>query len=356
MARFALTLLLVACSRVPRAPALPLVPPPAPGTEATNPVPLFASYDPIDLEIAGPLRRIWRERKNVDPAWFDAYLTFPHNDASRTIPVRIRVRGHTRAERCSVPPYKLKVETESAAGTLFAGQRSMRVVSHCHDDHRYEQHALEEYLVYRIFSLLTELSFRVRLVRMTYRDTESRESETYFAVFIEHSEQLAARTGWQVVRKVAVARRSIEPNQAALVAVFNFVIGNTDFSFLRGPRGELCCHNVVLVGSQAGPFLPIPLDFDSAGIIDAPYAAPSPAVPIASVRERYYRGLCLHDNYVPDLLRLLITKRSDIEALYEKQEGLDADRRQYALEYLDESYELIADPEAVVEKIMERCR
>jgi hypothetical protein len=346
----------VGCAHEPQRPPLPVVPAPEPPAAGSDPTSLFGSDEVVELELAGPLRRVWRDRKSATRTYFDATLTLPHGDSRRTVPVRVRVKGRTRAAQCEVPPYKLKLEPASVAGTLLAGQRVLRAFTHCRDARRYEQQAVAEYLVYRTLNLLTDWSLRARFVRMTYRDTERDEIETYFAVFTEDVGQLAARTGWQELEIARVSRDSIEPNQAALIGIFNYFIGNTDFSLLRGPPGEECCHNARLIGARDGPYIPIPYDFDAAGVIDAPYADPGPALPIATVRDRHYRGLCLHNNYVAPLLARLTAARSRIEALYRGQEGLDPDRLEETLEYYDEFFELAATPEEVADEILGECR
>ena len=92
----------------------------------------------------------------------------------------------------------------------------------------------------------------------------------------------------------ACQRRRIEPRAAARFAMFNYMIGNLDWSVRAGPQGDSCCHNGRLVGG--GPLLtPVPYDFDFSGLVDAPYATPPEGFKINSVRQRLYRGYCAHD-------------------------------------------------------------
>ena len=71
------------------------------------------------------------------------------------------------------------------------------------------------------------------------------------------------------------------------------MIGNTDFSTLTGPGGANCCHNNRLFKGEQDRFLTsIPYDFDSTGLVNAPYAYPNPTIKLFSVRARLYRGFC----------------------------------------------------------------
>ena len=63
-----------------------------------------------------------------------------------------------------------------------------------------------------------------------------------------------------------------------------------------GPVGDECCHNARLIGPLApGQTVPIPYDFDFSGLVSAPYAGPPPELDIADIRQRLYRGYCIHN-------------------------------------------------------------
>ena len=90
----------------------------------------------------------------------------------------------------------------------------------------------------------------------------------------------------------AVERAQYEPEALALLDVFQYLIGNTDWSAFAGPRGEDCCHNVVPYVRADGTFVPVAYDFDASGIVNPPHAAPDQRLPIRNVRQRLYRGRC----------------------------------------------------------------
>ena len=39
----------------------------------------------------------------------------------------------------------------------------------------------------------------------------------------------------------------LEPAQAAIAEAFQYLISNTDYSFIAAPPGETCCHNAILL-------------------------------------------------------------------------------------------------------------
>src|SRR5437773_6008487 len=97
---------------------------------------------------------------------------------SVALDVRLRTRGHFRLQRrnCDFPPLKLSFDKQQVKHTVFAGQGGLKLVVHCQDRESYEQNLLQEYLLYRVFNVITPKSFRARLARVTYRTTPGRRS------------------------------------------------------------------------------------------------------------------------------------------------------------------------------------
>ena len=81
---------------------------------------------------------------------------------------------------------------EIPKGSIFKGQKKMKVVTHC----QLESEILKEYYVYKMYNMFTELSFNVRLLKITYVDSKgSRPEETKYAFFIESTKHMAERNG-----------------------------------------------------------------------------------------------------------------------------------------------------------------
>ncbi len=330
--------------------------------EAAN-APLFASHDVLSFTIEAPFKTIFKERKqesNYHPA------VLKYEDASGTpvsIDFKVKTRGKFRLNRstCNFPPIRLNFPRKAVANTVFAHQDGIKLVTHCQnkkDD--YEQYVLQEYLVYRAFNLLSDMSLRVRLARITYVDTEEDDEPlTKYAFLIEHDDLLAARSGWeQLVIPSGIPQEFMDPAQIAVVDLFNYMIGNTDFSaFMPPPDDDECCHNVKLFGTMAGPVLPVPYDFDFSGIVDAPYAKPAPSLRIRNVRQRLFRGLCQPTRETVDAAVAKLQENKDaIYALYQEQPDLEEKRLKKTIEFLDKFYEVLDDPDDVTKEFVKNCR
>lgn len=330
----------------------------------TTVAPLFASHDALTFTIEAPLATIFKDR-GKERTEQPAKLILPGTGGQPvTLKVDIRTRGKTRLSRrlCEFPPLRLDFDT-AGRGTVFEGQNDLKLVTHCQDGRpQHDQYVLQEYLVYRVYNLLTDLSFKARLARVTYVDTDAkRDTVTRYAFLLEHKEAVAARNGWQALRIPAVPPQIADPKYLSLVEVFQYMAGNHDWAaFTAEPDEDTCCHNTVPMGAAAGPVFSVPFDFDIAGIVNTRYADRlfGPAernLGIRRVRDRAYRGLCESAEHLPEIFALFNQKRDAIYALYREPPGLDAEIVKETVEYLDEFYDTINDPRKVKRAFTDKC-
>jgi hypothetical protein len=316
---------------------------------------LFQDDEALDVTITAPLTTLIKERSK------DEYLSgvFQYTEADGNtvdFDLNIRARGNFRHETCDYPPVRLNLKKSQAKGTLFDNQDKLKLVIQCDKYDRYEQMVLREYLAYRILNTLTDTSFRVRLLRVTYVNTETDgENKVRYAFLIEHKKRLAARLDREAIELQHTTVAAIQPDRLNLTSVFQFMIGNTDFSPIAGPAGDGCCHNYVLFGNEVDPIVAIPYDFDQSGFVNAPYAQPNERFRIRSVRQRLYRGRCVNNEHIEASLSRF---RDHRDAVYERvieQEGLEPGVRKQLVHYIDDFYEIIDDPRNVKRRIINRC-
>ena len=106
----------------------------------------------------------------------------------------------------------------------------------------------------------------------------------------------------------------------------------------------------------AGEIVPVPYDFDFAGVIDAKYAVPSEKLDIRSVRQRLFRGFCRPEEVVRGAIDIVEDRRSAINELYRKTAELDAALVERSLAYYDKFFEIVGSPEALRREFLEPCR
>jgi hypothetical protein len=147
----------------------------------------------------------------------------------------------------------------------------------------------------------------------------------------------------------------LDPQQMALVGVFEYLIGNTDFSPLLGAKDAFCCHNIVLASTPGSHLIPIPYDFDMSGLVDSPYASPNPKLTIKKVTQRLYRGYCMHNELLPGAIGILLEKRQAIASLVESQAGLLDGSRETALRFIDKFYARVSNDAGIEKYLVREC-
>lgn len=323
-----------------------------------NGLPLFADDSTLELSIEGPMRRLYRERR--DRPDLDGIVRYlDENGVEIVLDVELTARGNTRLDICTFPPVWLNFRRSQLDGTIFAGQNRIKLVTLCRERDSYRDYLAQEYQVYRAYNAATEHSFRVRWLTVDYVETEGRRpsTTTEAAFLIEEDWEVADRAGLDAITVESIGVEQLDAPRAALLSVFQYLIGSTDWSPIAAVPGDNCCHNTKLIGPEGREDgrIVLPYDFDQIGLINTEYARPSPTVGIRSVTTRLYRGYCAHNEHIADAVETLLAKRDDIEAALLLGEVSDR-RRESAVSYLSESFEIISDPEQVQEELLDQCR
>jgi hypothetical protein len=336
-----------------------------PASLAAQKRPLFNSHDVVALTIRAPFGDIFGHRSDESEEYAGVVVIRGRSAEHDTVEVDIRTRGHTRLQKriCRFPPLRLDFPKSRVAGSLFEGQDKLKLVTHCQDDREeYEQYVLLEYLIYRVYNMLTPLSFHVRLAHITYEDSGGdRDTVTRDGFLIEHQDAAAERTGWSYLVAPQVPPDVIDPENLALIGVFQYMIGNPDWSAFRaGPGRSECCHNTKPIGTHVGPVFSLPYDFDISGLMNTRYAnrlfsGNLEKLGLRDVRQRRFRGLCRSAPFWPAIFTRFNERRAEIEQLFRSQEGLKADVLEETLEFIGDFYDVIDDEGRVRREFERHC-
>jgi hypothetical protein len=305
--------------------------------------PIFGKADILDVVIEAPLDRLQGVSSGGETVAGVIELDGEH------IPVGLTTYGISRLEECGSPSLKIELDPETTAGTPFEGHRCVRMVRPCHRGPSFD----------RSYAMVAGPALRTRLARCRFRDAQRPSAEhARLAFFLEDIGEAAARNGlaWLDIEVLSVG--DLDPDQVALLTLFQYMVGNTDWSALMSSPGERCCHNMAVLGVEAGDGRPslLPFDFDFAGIVNAPYALPDQQIPIQRVTQRIYRGFCAHNDRLPAAIEHLNRLRPQLEALYADDRLPSPKARQRALKYIESFYDTINDPQSVQRKILRHCR
>ncbi len=315
---------------------------------------LFAVNELLDLTITTPLHELVRHPTT------DAGTTGTIELAGvEAIPVTLSAYGFSRLEECGSPSLKIELDPETTAGTPFEGHRSLHLVRPCHRGSSFETYVLLEYLVYRCYATIAEPALRTRLVRCRFQDGERPSSDAaHLAFFVEDIGEAAARHDLTWLDIETLEFSALDPDQVTVLALFEYMVGNTDWSALMSTAGERCCHNMAVLGGEedGARATLLPFDFDYSGLVNPPYAAPDEKLPIQRVTQRMYRGFCAHNASLPAAVAHFNEKRPSIEALFTDDGLPDPKARARALKYIRAFYDLINDPRKLESRIVRVCR
>ena len=300
----------------------------------------------------------WLRDERNDSVEVEGTATFIDLDGSEaTKPVDVRGRGLFRLqkENCNFPPLRLDFPRSQMEGTVFEGQNRLKLVTPCHDSRDdYRRYIYDEYLAYRVYNLLTPYSYRVRLVEITYEDIEDDyETRTKIGFLIEADERMAERNRATYLEAPSLHPRTADGAQSVLVAMFNYMIGFLDWS-------PVYFHNVRLIRTEDGRYITVPYDFDFAGVVNARYATAPPEITerygFRRVTRRLYRGFCRPELQYEPGAALFSGQRQEIADLYRGFELHEEDDVEDALEYYEDFWEVIDNPEEFEDEILDECR
>jgi len=326
---------------------------------------LFSDDTPLKIVLSAPFPALVRAAKtSMNP--YPATLTVTEGaQPAQTLPIQVRARGLTRrtAGFCEFPPLQLQFgEKATLKSTVFRGQHKLKLVTYCRDHADFEQRIMLEYLAYKLYNVITPMSYRVRPAQVTYRSNDKDAGVSRFGYLIEDLDDVAERNH---AKPLTLASHQINATQfdahaAGRAALFEYMIGNLDWDFLAGPKGAECCHNSRFIAADdKAPLqgvVPIAYDFDFSGFVDSPYAGPPEGLPVTKLTQRLYRGYCVSSGEIPSVIKEFQGHRAEMMALINGDPRLEPRFKGKAARFMDGFFTLLDDPARVQKEIVQHCR
>ena len=311
---------------------------------------LFDRHVPLNVEVSVSLQRL-KETKS-DTLFAESWFRYMDSNGSwDSVAVQIRARGNSRRSICYFPPMRLKFKKKSANGTLFGGNESLKLVIPCQESSAYQSFVSKEFLAYKFYEQLSPYHFKTRKVNLTLVDERDRKNKTHqlTAFLLEDPDFVAKRFAGKISQAKLVMPHVLDDTTALIQDFFAFMIGNTDWS-------NTSQHNVKVMELKGGKNIPLPYDFDMAGLVNAPYAKPYDYLPISSVQERLYQGICREPALVQYVKNLFLMKESDFRSILKSSgEDLAAADFRTMNQYLDGFFEVIRDDRRFKAEILDKC-
>jgi hypothetical protein len=270
------------------------------------------------------------------PGTFNATLG---NGTNVNDQIELELRGHFRKGYCYMPPIKLIFKNNKSS--VMHSLKSLKLVNECKFSGQFEQYLLKEFTAYKIFNLLSDLSFRVRLLNLNFQDSSGKKKTvTEHAFLMEDIKELAKRNNCAVWANGHVSTEASQRRQMTMVAIFEYMIGNTDWAVSVE-------HNIKLVVSKkdslARPYA-VPYDFDYSGLVNTEYAVPDERLEIENVLQRLYRGYPRTMAELNEVLDIFKQQKEKIYALINNFNLLTSRSKEEMTSYLDGFYTTINNP------------
>jgi hypothetical protein len=301
----------------------------------------FISEECLEITLVSDFKKLRSQKKKGVYQTAYAKLKFSSKD-SLADSIRIYARGGFRRELCQMP--SLMVNFKGKKSSSLNELKKMKVVCGCTTSDYNERLVLMEYLAYKIYNLLTDMSFRVRLAKMTYKDLHNKiKAYEQYAFFIEDVDEMALRNNCREFEK-ATSVVYTDRNQTSLMMIFQYMIGNLDWSIPN-------YHNIKLIqpltDTLAYPFI-VPYDFDFSGLVNASYAFPNHEMfSVEKVTDRFYRGSPRSPEEIELVLNVFKSKKEKIMQLVQEFTLLEDEDRQTMVKYLEEFYNTINNQKKV---------
>jgi hypothetical protein len=307
---------------------------------------LFGSDELLEINLKFDITE-YRWKKS-DTEYLDAVLSYSYKGDSIRENLKLRSRGIFRRNYCEMPPIMLNFK-KSQKG-VFAYLDKMKMVTECPQGN--QEYLLREYLTYKLYNTLTNNSFRVRLVKVNYINTAKKgKTFTEYAFFIEPEELLATRMN-ATEMKVKLTQKQVKPEMMDRMAIFNYMIGNTDWSVPIG-------HNIKLFAEHTSDrrnlAIIVPYDFDFSGLVNTNYSAPFDGLKITSVRQRLYLGICRPKESFMKAFGEFETKKQDLLDVVNKFPYLHDRSKKDMTGYLESFYKDLSKPESLAKVILGEC-
>ncbi len=296
---------------------------------------LFESDELINITLQGNINELLNDRSD-NMSLHPVVLSYTQADKSTlSLRVNMKTRGHFRrlSENCSYPPLSIQfIQNDTLASSIFREQEKTKLVMPCNGD----EYVIREWLVYKLYNLVTPKSFRARLVKIQLDDLKNKkESSPFYGILIEEENQMARRNRLSAL-EVKIMPEQTEPETFLNMAVFQYLIGNTDWSvqYLQNIK-------LIALDSQGLKYT-VPYDFDHAGMVSAPYAKPAPELNMLSVNERVYRGYCIKDfKKFDSVITHYKSMKQAIYDLYRNCPFINEKYKKRVFNYLDDFYKTL---------------
>ncbi|WP_257710716.1 hypothetical protein [Gramella sp. MT6] len=291
-----------------------------------------------------------------DSTFVYTHLKFENDDFKwDSLEVRLRKRGNFRLKNCYYTPIKVKIKKKESKETPFEGHKNLKLVMPCLIQRDMNDNIIKEYLAYKFYEIVSPYHFKTKLVRLDFEEIKGKSIKTHDikGFLIEDDKHVAERIGGKVMENKTHPLNHM-PLESVRNSFFQFMIGNTDYS-------SAYHHNTKLIFLD-GQIIPVPYDFDMAGMVNTSYATVSQIMDeklnIDDVRQRMYRGFQRDPNIFDEVRMEFLVKKPEIMNELQKCESLFENDKEYiaTVDYIEEFFDILINDKKFKKDIVDMAR
>ena len=310
---------------------------------------LFQDNSPLEIQLSYSNKELRRDTN--DSIFINVDMKYKDVGEWKLIPVKIRARGNFRRSKCYFPPVKMKIKKSQSKETLFEGNKKLKLVLPCLIENNMNDNVEQELLAYKLFEKISPYHFKTRKVKITMIEKKgSKTKEHKLDGFLIEDDKLVAKRFEGKVFERYIHPLAMDAESSVKNAFFQYMIGNTDFSVAYQHNGKL-----LYVDKQ---IIPLPYDFDMAGLVDPSYATVNTNLGINSVRDRIYRGFKRDEDVLESVREhFLRIKNNLVEEVRRTKDDFDIESEyESTIRFLNSFYEVLEDDVAFKNDILDRLR
>lgn len=302
---------------------------------------LFQSQDPLPLKLNYSKKKVIN--KTNDSTYIKSQLQYKLTANWKKIEIHLRVRGHFRKSYCDNAPLKIKISKNKAKGTLFEGNKNLKLVLPCQTTPLDKDYVLKEYIAYKMYGLFSPYHFKTRKVVFNSKTKP-------FDGFLIEDDKTVAKRFQAKISDQKIVHSHLEARATTVHSFFQFLIGNTDFFY--APK-----HNIKFIEWEDNIQI-LPYDFDLSGFVNPNYGAKNKALGIENLTKRQYKGIKRDPRVMEEVRQLYLAKEEEIFTLLEKEKKFFTNQKEYewARAYIDSFYALIKEDSQFQSEIVQAAR
>jgi len=315
---------------------------------------LFQSDELLNIELHADFTAIldtrWFEDsvRGGETEYYDATIYYGEEGNKVEIPLRVKARGQFRRNPayCRFPPLSLNFKKKEVKNTLFDGQDKIKMVTVCQT----EPEVVKEYIVYKMYNLITDWSFNVRLINVLYYNTaKDKKFNEKIGFLIEENDKVAKRHDAKVIAKHHFPF-DLDPDNEAKVSMFQFMIGNPDWFYTTGQNMDIMHPKDTTLAPRA-----VPYDFDYSEFVNAAYTKPAGVPDEFLAKKKIFKGMCLSDESLHEVIEYYNMMKPKFMDIINNNEYLPKYAKKECERYLDDFYTIINTQDLLQTEVLDTC-